>query len=232
MALKILEMTFRSTEDLQRSLFSMRGFFASKFNDLIELHNHNTDQFVYSYPLIQFKFVGEHPLLIGINEGTEILKEIFDKFDTINLNGQEYEIIERTITIRKDEFGLSSKIYFYEFLHPWFALSQKNYEKFKLTDNNEEKAELLRNILKGNLLSMSKSLGYTVPGQIKCDVDLLPTKLRYKDTDITSFDGGFMANFCIPDYLGIGKSVSKGFGTVRKIQSDEIFQSSVRKTNA
>lgn len=224
MTLKILEMTFRSTEELQRNVPSMRGFFASRFNDLIELHNHNTDKFVYSYPLVQYKFIGKLPLLIGINEGTEILKEIFDKFDTINLNGKEYEIIERTMTIRKEEFGLSNHIYFYEFLTPWFALNQKNYEKFKLAMNNEEKVELLRNTLKGNLLSMSKSLGYTVPGQIKCDIDLLPTKSKYKSNDITSFDGGFMANFAIPDYLGIGKSVSKGFGIVRKVQSDEIFQ--------
>lgn len=224
MILKILEMTFRSTEEFQRSTPSMRGFFASRFNDLIELHNHNTDQFVYSYPLIQYKFVGEIPLLIRINEGTKVLKEIFDKFDTINLNGKEYEIIERTMTIRKEEFGLSNQIYFYEFLNPWFALSQKNHEKFKLAENNEEKAELLRNILKGNLLSMSKSLGYTVPGQIKCDVDLLPTKSKYKDTDITSFDGDFMVNFYIPDYLGIGKSVAKGFGMVRKVQENEILQ--------
>ncbi|MGB9928063.1 MAG: CRISPR-associated endonuclease Cas6 [Methanosarcina sp.] len=222
MKLKILEMTFRSTEEFQRSLPSMRGFFASRFNDLIELHNHNTDQFVYSYPLVQYKFIGKTPLLMGINEGTEILKEIFDKFDSVNLNGKEYEIVERTITIRKEEFGLSNKIYFYEFLTPWFALSQKNHDKFKFARNNEGKAELLRNILKGNLLSMSKSLGYTVPGQIKCDVDLLPTKSKYKDTEIVSFDGGFAANFVIPDYLGIGKSVSKGFGMVRKIQNNEI----------
>lgn len=223
MTLKILEMTFRSTEELQRNVSLMRGFFASKFNDLIELHNHNTDKFVYSYPVVQYKFIGELPLLIGINEGTEILKEIFDKFDAINLNGKEYEIIERTMTIRKEEFGLSDRIYFYEFLTPWFALNQKNQEKFKLAKNSEKKVELLRNTLKGNLLSMSKSLGYTVPEQIKCDVDLILTKSKYKGNDITSFDGGFMANFVIPDYLGIGKSVSKGFGTVRKVQSDEIF---------
>lgn len=225
MILKILEMTFRSTEELRRSVPSMRGFFATKFNDLIELHNHNTDQFVYSYPMVQYKFIGDDPLLIGINEGTDILKGIFDKFDTININGKDYEIIERTMKLRKEEFGLSSKIYFYEFLHPWFALSQRNYEKFKLAKNNGDKAEILRSILKGNLLSMSKSLGYNVPGQIKCDVDLLPTKSKYKDTGITSFDGGFMVNFCIPDYLGIGKSVSKGFGTVKKVVLDEeIFQ--------
>lgn len=224
MILKILKMTFRSTEEFRKSVLSMRGFFATRFNDIIELHNHNTDQFVYSYPLIQYKFIEEEPLLIGINEGTDILKEIFDKFDTINLNGKEYEIVERTMKIRKEDFGLSNQIYFYEFLNPWFALSQKNHEKFKLAENNEKKAELLRNILKGNLLSMSKSLDYTVPGQIKCDVDLLPTKSKYKDNDIISFDGGFMVNFCIPDYLGIGKSVAKGFGTVRKVSMDEISQ--------
>ena len=32
------------------------------------------------------------------------------------------------------------------------------------------------------------------------------------------------AGICIPDYIGIGKSVSKGFGTVRQIRSDEILQ--------
>jgi Cas6b C-terminal domain/Cas6b N-terminal domain len=224
MILKIIEMTFRSTEELQRNTSSMRGFFATRFNDLIELHNHNTDKFVYRYPLVQYKFVEGDPLLIGINEGTDILKEIFDEFESININGKDYEIIERTMTVRKEEFGLSNKIYFYEFMHPWFALSEKNLEKFKLAENNEEKAGIMRGILIGNLISMSKSLGYTVPGQIKCDVDLLPTKSKFKDMDITSFDGGFMVNFYIPDHLGIGKSVSKGFGTVRQIRSDEIYQ--------
>jgi hypothetical protein len=222
MILKILEMTFRSTEELQRNTPAMRGFFATKFNDYIELHNHNTDKFVYRYPLVQYKFVKGDPLLIGINEGTVILREIFDKFETININGRDYEIIERSMKIRNEEFGLSNKIYFYEFMHPWFALSAKNLDKFKLAENNEERAEILRSILKGNLISMSKSLGYTVPGQIKCDIDLLPTKSRFKDMGITSFDGGFMANFCIPDHLGIGKSVSKGFGTVRKVFMNKI----------
>jgi len=32
------------------------------------------------------------------------------------------------------------------------------------------------------------------------------------------FLGEFEVNFDIPDYLGIGKSVSRGFGTVKKIK--------------
>ena len=32
-----------------------------------------------------------------------------------------------------------------------------------------------------------------------------------------TFTGKFQANFQIPEYLGIGKSVSQGYGAVRKI---------------
>lgn len=217
MKLKILEMTFESTQEFTEDVSCIRGFFATKFNDLILLHNHNTDKFVYEYPLVQYKSIEGKPLLIGINEGTEILKEIFDKFDKITLNHKDYEIIERTMKIKNQEFGLTKEFYFYEFVTPWLALSQKNNEKYLLTQNNDGKSILLRKILTGNLLSMSKTFGYTVPREIKCDIDLVPTKSRYKDNNLTSFCGGFIVNFFIPDYLGIGKSVSKGYGTVRKI---------------
>jgi CRISPR/Cas system CSM-associated protein Csm3 (group 7 of RAMP superfamily) len=36
---------------------------------------------------------------------------------------------------------------------------------------------------------------------------------------MAAFSGEFMANFHIPDGLGIGKSVSRGFGTVKLIES-------------
>jgi hypothetical protein len=35
------------------------------------------------------------------------------------------------------------------------------------------------------------------------------------------FLGTFSVNFEIPDYWGIGKSVSRGFGTVMKVKSDQ-----------
>jgi len=34
--------------------------------------------------------------------------------------------------------------------------------------------------------------------------------------------GEFMANFAIPDYLGLGKSVSRGFGAVVGIRGDSV----------
>jgi len=86
--------------------------------------------------------------------------------------------------------------------------------------NYDETQEFMRKTLIGNLLSMSKSLDYQVPDRIKCDVKVKIRKSRLKDINLMTFLGGFSANFIIPDHLGIGKSVSRGFGAVRKLFSN------------
>lgn len=216
--LKTLEMTFEGPEEFRGDANQIRGFFASKFNEYDQLHNHNTDRFYYRYPLVQYKVLDRIPLVVGINEGAEILKGLFDKFDTVTLPHQNFEITERSLRLKKQDFGLTKSLYFYEFLTPWLALNKENKEKFFETRNPEEQKEILRKTLVGNLLSMSKAFGYTVPDIIKCDVNVEINRSKYKNLDFTSFTGGFMTNFLIPDFIGIGKGVAKGFGTVRKIR--------------
>lgn len=219
MKVKILSMTFESTNSSNENTDWIRGFFAAKFNEYILLHHHFFDKLVYRYPLVQYKLIDGRPFVIGINEGVDVLKEIFDKYDTITLNNTNYEIIEKSMFIKNQEFGLTNGIYFYEFITPWIALNQKNYETYLFNESNEIRAKLLRNVLTGNIISMSKALGYTVPDKIRCDIDLMSRELKFKKRNFISFSGGFMVNFYIPDYLGIGKSVSKGYGTVRKIET-------------
>ncbi len=216
--LKTLEMTFEGSGEFRGDANQIRGFFASKFNEYDLLHNHNTDRFCYRYPLVQYKVLDRIPLVVGVNEGAEILKGLFDKFDTVTLPYENFEITERSMRIKKQDFGLTKSIYFYEFLTPWLALNKENEEKFLETRNPEEQKEMLRKTLAGNFLSMSKTLGYTVPDTIKCDVDVELRRSKYKNMDFTSFTGGFIANFLIPDFMGVGKGVAKGFGTVRKIR--------------
>jgi hypothetical protein len=70
---------------------------------------------------------------------------------------------------------------------------------------------------------MSKSLDYQVPDRINCKTDVRIRKGRQKDTNIMTFIGTFSVNFLIPEYLGVGKSVSRGFGAVireRKYQGE------------
>ncbi len=65
---------------------------------------------------------------------------------------------------------------------------------------------------------MSKSLGYTVPEPIKANIgNLKEVNTSLKGNPMLGFLGTFSVNFEIPDYWGIGKSVSRGFGTVVKV---------------
>ncbi len=216
MNLKTFTLTLASTRPIRGSAPELRGFFATRFNEYVLLHQHNVDKFIYRYPLVPYKMINGAPVVIGINDGAEVLKQIYDKYDEIKLGEEVYEIVEKSIAVKDQEFGISDKFHSYELITPWLALNQENYMKYYGLKNKDERHELMRKTLIANLLSMSKSLDYQVPGEIKCDVRVRARKSRLKDVNIMTFIGGFCANFLIPDYLGIGKSVSRGFGAVRR----------------
>ena len=216
MNLKTFILTLASTRPIQGTSSELRGFFATQFTEYSLLHQHSADKLIYRYPLVQYKIIDSAPMVIGINDGAEVLKQVYDKYDEIKLGEEIYEIVEKGISVKNQEFGISDKIHSYEFATPWLALNQENYMRYYGLNGREERQEFLRKTLIGNLLSMSKSLDYQVPGRIKCDVRVKIRKSRLKDVSMMVFIGSFCANFLIPDYLGIGKSVSRGFGAVRK----------------
>ncbi len=214
MNLKTFTLTLASNRHIEVTSTQLRGFFATKFNEYALLHQHKADKFIYSYPLVQYKMINGAPMVIGINDGAEVLKQVYDKYDEIKLGDEVYEIVERGICVKNQEFGLSEKIHSYEFATPWLALNHENYMRYYGLKDGGERFDFLRKTLTGNLLSMSKSLDYQVPDKIKCDVQVNIRKRRLKDVNVMTFIGGFHANFIIPDHLGLGKSVSRGFGSV------------------
>lgn len=80
--------------------------------------------------------------------------------------------------------------------------------------NDIEKSNLLENILIGNIISLSKGLNYTVTNNLHVDITFQPKLVNYKNQKMICFIGKFQTNFLIPDYLGLGKSVAKGYGCV------------------
>lgn len=198
-----------------------RGFFAEHFREYTLIHHHLWDNgFYYSFPLIQYKAIEGKPLIIGINEGAEILQRIYPELSRIRIGPREYQITEKTIIIRTDDVVVKQELEWFSFLTPWLALNEKNYEKYQKFGSWEKRKELLESILIGNLLSMSKSLGYTVADPIRAEIkNIKEVRTKLKDIPMFGFLGTFSVNFEIPDYWGIGKSVSRGFGTVKKVSN-------------
>lgn len=220
MDLEIFTLTLSSDQPIEGTAAQLRGFFATRFTEYTLLHQHDAGTLVYRYPLVQYKVIDETPTVIGINEGSDVLKEIYHATQTIRLGDREFRILQTGIDLRRVPFGLNDRISSYEFATPWLALNQENYLRYYGLKDGDERRDLLRRTLIGNIISMSKSLGYEVPGRIKCDVEVVPQKRRLKNVNLMAFAGRFHVNFQIPDLLGIGKSVSRGFGAVRQVQPE------------
>lgn len=219
MILHTFTLTLSSTQPIPGSANELRKFFAKKFDEYIELHRHNADSFIHRYPVVQFKMIKDVPTVIGINEGAEFLRQIFDESREIRPGENTYQIVERGLSLKDEEFGISEKIHAYEFATPWLALNQENYRKFYKLKGKPERDGFMRKILANNINSMAKSLNCDVPGPIKCDVNIHFQKDRLDDESVMVFTGKFQVNFLIPDLLGIGRSVSHGFGAVRRLKT-------------
>ncbi|MBM4146280.1 MAG: hypothetical protein FJ240_08415 [Nitrospira sp.] len=198
---------------------SLRGYIANQFPQFDMLHNHNKDEtLLYLYPRIQYRIIDGIAYLIGIDEGVPLIRLIEEKINSITLKDHDYTIKKKELVSEDSQFGISESLINYCFINPWLALNEKNYHEYMKMGSQRKRYSILRDILKGNLLSLSKSLGYVVDEQIKVATLLLEeNECSLKGTPMLGFLGTFSVNFEIPDYWGIGKSVSRGFGTVKQV---------------
>jgi len=218
MILKTSILTLIPDKKMVDSAATLRGYIADIFpeNPLVHHHLTNSDnkRFIYSYPKIQYKVIDGIPLVLGIDEAIEVINGI-SKIDQLHLKGKRYVVIEKKVSKQNVIFGISENINSYKFLTPWLALDEESYNRYRKR-NQEEKKKQLESILIGNIISMAKGLEYVIIDKITAKVNVHEVQTSLKGTPMLGFLGTFSVNFEIPDYWGIGKSVSRGFGTVKK----------------
>ena len=221
MKYKIVNLELKTDRKLQTTPSKVRGFIGNTYEQYPILHNHyGDDKFLYSYPFVQYKILNNKIHILGIDEGGEILKEIAGDLSKLTLD-RDYEITEKLIFEREVDIKPTSEEMHYEFITPWIGLNQKNYQKYMKTNDWFEKKELINRILVGNILSMSKGLGIIVNKRLYAKTHFSQKIVHYKGVKMNAFVGEFKIHYNIPDYFGLGKGVSQGFGCVKKINNDE-----------
>ncbi len=219
MKITITKIFFPEIKAKQRDAHKLRGYFGAVFKEESTLlHNHfENGETIYGYPLVQYKIINNIPYLIGINEGANLLFDLFLRIKEIKINNNIYKIFNKQINLFDTEIGLSDKIEKYKFISIWLALNQANYKKYCSYIEEEDKIYLLEKIIIGNILSMYKYFGYRVEEKITAKIELEEKRAVVKGVDMLGFIGNFYTNAIIPSYLGLGKLVSRGFGSILRI---------------
>jgi hypothetical protein len=196
----------------------LRGYFGQTFSDEVLLHHHNADGSLrYAYPRVQFKVLGRTAHLIGLAEGADLVTRLWGEVDRARIGADDLPVLESSLTRRREEIGEAPELIAYRFRTPWLGLNQDNHRRYLATAGAAERRELLERVLVGNCLSLAGAFGRRVARRLTADAEgLRPRPTRLKGVEMLGFVGTFRINFLLPDRVGIGKSVSRGFGTVER----------------
>ncbi len=193
---------------------SLRGFLGYLFVNDPEFHHHSESSF--HYPLVQYKKVEKKLLVMGLNDYAAIVFKKISQLKSIVVPDEKIRV--KNVDLSMSTTAVIMQNTRYGFLSPWLALNEDNYAKFKTLDRNYRK-EFLEKILVGNILSTLKGLGIFVDFKISADIQNFRSVPTFAHNNkFQGFYVNFNSNIYLPRYIGIGKSVSKGFGVLELLR--------------
>ena len=113
---------------------------------------------------------------------------------------------------------------FHYSLRHWMGLNQRNYRDYDALQTEVERLQFLENLLRANLLSFATGIGWYAEQPVEVRITKFKGEkwLPYKGAKVLCFSLNFVSNVSLPDYVGLGKGVSVGFGSVLRIGKSEI----------
>ncbi len=181
-------------------------------------HNHNGESVLYHYPMIQYKRIGQCAAIVAVDSGADIIGQFLSSGATrLRIGTREESFLISDVSANNCLVQVWDGMFDYH-LRKWLPFNSKNYSEYKSLNSLSDKISFLEHILIGNILSFAKGVAVALTSDIVCKIAALNgTKiLTYKGVKMMSFDLEFTSNVTIPNYVGLGKGVSLGFGTVNR----------------
>lgn len=216
---RIKVLTVRFVNEIMREEVPLfRGAIINAMEDAnLLFHNHEEDgRLRYAYPLIQYKRINQKAAIVCLGEGTEAIGQFFSScnFD-LKLGERLVKLEVETVNAHQHLIQIWDSEFTYH-IRRWLPLNQDNYAAYCKEESLAAKYALLERLLTANILSFAKGIGVRFEGQVVTRIIQMdePQTQNYKGVKLMSFDAEFKSNVSLPDYIGLGKGVSLGMGTV------------------
>jgi hypothetical protein len=217
MILRMYNLSLEPEYPLRFSADELRSFLNKKMAEYITLHKDDTAGFIHRYPVLQCKQIKTGLIMIGISQGAGWLCRSTHDRTILGTGESTCRITARDPAIRSEPFGVADASITYEFLTPWLALNQQHAKKFYDLNGKLQRDAFMQKLLAAHLHTLAKSLDYGITIPVSCEAKVRFRRDRIGRENVMVFLGKFVTNLTIPDYLGIGLSVSQGYGTIKRI---------------
>jgi len=209
---------------VRKTPYQVKGVFIRQYPDqpvIPMLDGTYRDKFL--YPRVQVKILNEQIYIIGIHEGVEPVLSLIKKFDIFDFGNITFEIQNTDIEQGNQQFIPTDRLIRYKFITPWVALNQMTGSKYRFL-TNQEKPSFLNRLLGQNIVFMAKEVGVNLNNKVFTKVkvsSLFPKPVD--DNKWGAFMGEFKTNFVLPNYIGVGNGITRGYGTIYGMFNPEVF---------
>lgn len=193
------------------------------------LHNHIQKDL----SVVYYRVINEVACLGAIANGTSSIKQFLATFFELFAEDKGYQqFYEFDYQERFERIGYVQTPIFY-CLNNWLPFSKRDGVDFRKEyihcSNEQERRELLRTLLKDQILSLLRRLSYDAVYQLDIEMDtpnaIVPVTIPKKDVTLRFSmlkRQHFSLNFSLPSQVGFGEHTSIGYGhcTTRSYQSD------------
>ena len=213
----------KTDRPVQKTPYQVKGVLMKTFpNEEIVPMLNGSYRKKYLYPRIQVKILDEEILLVGLNQGVDPILKIQEKIKDLNFGDITFEVLDKSVAEESEAFMFTSSLQKYEFVSNWVALNANTSKQFD-AKNDKEKLQFLNNLIAKNIVFISQDIGFELPENIYSQIIVSSLEATKMDQNgWRAFDGKFSTNLVMPDYLGIGNGITRGFGTISNAGVHEV----------
>ena len=173
--------------------------------------------------MVQYKRINQCAAIVAIDSGADALGQFLSSGVT-HLQIGEREDDFKVVDVKASNCLVQVWDGEFEYhLRKWLPFNSENYKEYKSLEDPSDKVQFMERILVGNILSFAKGVGVSLESNVTCTIKSMDNQqlIKYKGVKMMSFDIVFKTNVTIPDFVGIGKGVSLGFGMVTMINNEK-----------
>ena len=216
--------TLITDKPVKKTAYQVKGVFMRHYPDLDiipMLNGKYRDR--YLYPRVQVKVLNEQIYIVGVGDGSDCVLQLIDKISTLDFGNITFEVNDKNIIDMMDQFQQADQLMRYRFVTPWVALNQTTGRKYRAL-NNSERVNFLNKLLGQNIVFVAKELSVDLEDKVFTKVNL--SSLFPKPVDENNwgaFSGEFSTNLNLPNFIGLGNGITRGFGAIYSLFNSQGF---------